>query len=406
MLIAGAALAFALLSGGEDEVCCAPEPGPPAFTQPVPGPDELGPLAIGVNESNPHLMAPGPQPAEFAPWRDRLLALQPRFARILVDWARVQPSPETPPDWSQPADGCLRGLPPCAAFSGIADQLRAAKAAGAQPVVFILSTPEWAAVPASGCEGDAGARARMTADLAAYRTLVRSLLQLGQREDIALPWWSPWNEPNHPTFFGPQRETCDARAPLRSADRYAELFDAMKAELDAFGGEQRMLVGETAGFYEAKPRAASAAEFAAALPAEVVCAADVWAQHAYVKVDDELAADATGGPGAPEMLADIRAALEAKGCAGGPPPIWITETGANPETGAVGCEQLAEALVRWSEDPHVTAAFQYTFREDTEFRSGLADERLTELRPAYAAWRALAEGGAAALADPAAVCRS
>ncbi|HEY8583425.1 MAG TPA: hypothetical protein VIL49_10780 [Capillimicrobium sp.] len=399
--------------GGDD----APDPAPPptvatgpsqdaleAFTAPVPGPRELGPLAVGINESNPHLMGPGPQPEAFARWRDRLLELQPRFARILIDWARLQPSPSAPPDFAQPADGCLRGIPPCEPFSGIVDQLRAAKAAGAQPVIVVLSTPEWAARPASGCEGEAGPRARMTADVEAYRVLVRSLVELGQREGIALPWWSPWNEPNHPTFFGPQRERCDAAEPLASAEPYAELFRAMKVELDAAPGEQRMLLGETAGFYEPRERAGAAAEFAAALPRDVVCAADVWAQHAYVKVDDELAADATGGAGAPEMLAAIGRALDAHGCEGGPLPLWVTETGASPQAGETGCRELARALARWHRDERVTAAFQYTFREDTAFRSGLADERLTELRPAYAAWRALVEGGREALDAPEAVC--
>ncbi|HEU4658159.1 MAG TPA: hypothetical protein VFR97_11565 [Capillimicrobium sp.] len=397
-----AAIVAALLSGGEEP---GEAPGPSGdFIAPVPPPDAYGPLAVGIDEANPHLVAPGPQPPEFAPWRDRLLAIEPRFLRVLIDWRRVQPSPSAGPDWAQPADGCLRGIPPCAPFSGIVDELRAAKAAGMQPVVVILNTPEWAAVGPSGCEGDAGAHARMTADLEAYRVLVRSLLELGEREGIALPWWSAWNEPNHPTFFGPQRARCDASAPVQSAERYAELVRAMKAELDAAPGRQRILLGETAGFYAPRPAATSAAEFAAALPRDVVCSADVWAQHAYVKVDDELAADATGGAGAPELLRDVERALDVKSCEGGPLPIWITETGASPHAGQEGCRQLAEALGRWWDDPRVSAAFQYTFREDTEFRSGLADERLTELRPAYAAWKALADDGRAGVADPAAAC--
>lgn len=388
------------LVGGEDE----PAPPERALTRPPPDPRDVGPLAVGINEANPHLMGPGPQPAAFAPWRDRLLALEPRFARVLVDWARVQPSPDAPPDWAQPADGCLRGLPPCAPFAGIADQLRAAKAAGLDVVVVVLSTPDWAAAEPGGCEGGAGARARAPADPGAYRALVRSLLELGAAEDVALPWWSAWNEPNHPTFLGPQRARCDASAPPVVAGRYVELVRALRAELEAFPGEQRILLGEAAGFVAPRPRATAAAELAAALPRDVVCAADAWAQHAYVKVEDALAADASGGAGAPTMLAEVAAALDAHGCPGEPLPIWITETGASPGAGAEGCRELARSLARWHDDERVTAAFQYTFREDSAFRSGLADERLTELRPAYAAWRALAAGGRAALDDPAAAC--
>jgi hypothetical protein len=372
--------------------------------EPAPPPEPLAPLAIGITESNPHLIAPGAQPAEFVAWRDRLAALRPRLLRVLVDWRRVQPSPTAGPDWFQPADGCLRGLPPCAAFNGIADQLRAANAAGLQPVVTILNTPDWAASPPGGCEGDAGPRARVPADLEAYRVLVRSLLELGAAEGVALPWWSAWNEPNHPTFLGPQRERCGEASRALTPDAYAELVRAMKAELDAAPGEQRIVLGDVAGFGAPKPDAAGAAEFAAALPADVVCAASVWAQHAYVKVEGELAGDAGGEAGAPGLLRGVEDALDAKRCPGGAMPVWITETGADPGDGRGGCEAMVRTLAAWYDDPRVDAAFQYTFREDTEFRTGLADPRLTEPRPAYAAWSAFAEGGREALAQPAAAC--
>ncbi|UGS38095.1 hypothetical protein [Capillimicrobium parvum] len=362
-------------------------------------------MNAGITEANPHLVAPGPQPGAFTPWRDRLQALQPRYLRILVDWRRVQPTPSQGPDWSQPADGCLRGIPPCAAFSGIADELRAAAAAQMVPVIVILGTPDWAASPPAGCESErAGAAARMPADLEAYRVLIRSLLELGAGERIALPWWSPWNEPNHPLFFGPQRAACDADRAPQSPDRYAELVRAARAELDAAPGDQRIVLGEVAGFDAPRANAVGSAEFARALPDDVVCGAGVWAQHAYAKVAGELAADAAdpaAQPGAPRILRGVTDALDAHACPGGPLPVWITETGASSQDGRDGCEAMARALAVWSDDPRVDVAFQYTFREDTAFRVGLANPRLTRLEPAYGAWRALATGG---LGDPAAAC--
>lgn len=391
-----------VLPGGPERPAPPPTATQPPAGPPVPPPVPAAPLSAGITEANPHLVAPGPQPPEFAPWRDRLQALQPRYLRILVDWRRVQPSPSSPPDWSQPADGCLRGRPPCAAFSGIADELRAAAAARMVPVIVILGTPDWAASPAQGCESSsAGAAARMPADLEAYRVLIRSLLALGLRERIALPWWSPWNEPNHPLFFGPQRAACDAEAAAESPARYAELVRAAQAELAAAPGDQRIVLGEVAGFDAPRANAVGAAEFARALPDDVVCAAGVWAQHAYVKVSGELAADAAAEPGAPRILRDVTGALDAHGCPGAPLPVWITETGAASQDGRAGCMALARALALWSDDPRVDVAMQYTFREDTAFRVGLADPRLTRLEPAYAAWQALATG---ALGDPAAAC--
>ena len=273
------------------------------------------------------------------------------------------------------------------------------------PVIVILGTPDWAASPPAGCESErAGAAARMPADLEAYRVLIRSLLELGARERIALPWWSPWNEPNHPLFFGPQRAACDAAQAPQSPDRYAELVRAARAELDAAPGDQRIVLGEVAGFDAPRANAVGSAEFARALPDDVVCGAGVWAQHAYAKVRGELAADAAdpaAEPGAPRILRGVTDALDAHGCPGGPLPVWITETGAASQDGRDGCETMARALAVWSDDPRVDVAFQYTFREDTAFRVGLANPRLTRLEPAYAAWRALATGG---LGDPAAAC--
>ncbi|MBX5442402.1 MAG: hypothetical protein IRZ32_12865, partial [Solirubrobacteraceae bacterium] len=358
------------------------------------------PLVAGLTEANPHLIAPGDRPPAFAPWRDRVAALGLSYLRVLVDWRRVQPSPDAPPDLAQPADGCLRGVPPCAPFAGIADQLRAARDAGLTPVVVVLDTPEWAAAPARGCEArEAGPRARMPADLGAYRALVRAVLELGRAEGVELPWWAPWNEPNHPLFLGPQRAACDAGRPALAPGLYAELARAMAAELAAAPGEQRLVLGEVAGFDAPRRDAAGAAEFAAALPRDVACADGVWGLHAYVRVEDELAADAQA-PGAGALLDAVAAALDGHGCPGGPPPIWITETGTDPAAGADGCRAMAQALAAWRDDPRVQAAFQYTFREDTAFPVGLADAGLTRLEPAYAAWLARAEGRA----DLAAAC--
>jgi hypothetical protein len=330
------------------------------------------PIEIGITEANPHLIAPSDQPAAFAPWRDRLAALHPSYLRVLVDWARVQPSRDAPPDLAQGADGCLRGIPPCAPYGGIRDQLRAAKAAGMEVVVTFLGTPDWAA------GGRCGRGRTAVPDLAAYRSLLRSLAALGDQEGVALRWWSPWNEPNNPDFLG----QCNA---------YPGLAAAMA---DTLPPGARLVLGDAAGYDRSSPRTTGAADLAAGLPGALACAPGaVWAQHVYVRVDRHLAADAQRAPAGDVPLLDgVERALDSRGCAGPPAPLWITETGADPRDGAPGCVAMDAALRRWAADGRVAAAFQYTFRDDTAFPVGLADAGLTQLHPAYAAWLAWAAG--------------
>jgi hypothetical protein len=278
---------------------------------------------------------------------------------------------------------------------------------GWEIVATFYGTPDWAlrgGVP--GCGTD------RRPNLDAYRALVRSLRALAQQEGIPIHWWSPWNEPNHPEFLGPQRTGCDVDGDLLSPSEYANITTALQAEL---GPGDRLVLGEVAGFERRRPRALSSAEFARALPASVLCASDVWAQHAYVRPAGADAAPSpegdpslAGDPGAPTLLRDVAAALDAHGCER-THRIWITETGVggprtgetrpdDPATDVAGCQAMDGALRAWAANPRVDAAFQYTFREDTAFPVGLADVGLDRLYRAYDAWAAWSRPGAAPVA--------
>jgi hypothetical protein len=399
-----------LVSREEDE---APQ-RPPATTQaqpPAPPPDTRG-LVTGITEGNPFLLRGGEVPAAFAAARDRVVALKPRYFRLMVDWRRVQPTAAAPPDWGSPSDGCLRGEGPCAESAGIRDLLRAVRErqqadGGWQVVATFYGTPEWAlrgGVP--GCGTD------RRPNLDAYRALVRSLRDLAVQEGVPIHLWSPWNEPNHPEFLGPQRTECSEDAEPLSPAEYANIALALQAEL---GPQDRLVLGEVAGYDRPRARAVSAAEFARALPEEVACASDIWAQHAYVRSTDDVPEQRDGADpslagdpddaGDPALLRDVLEALDAHGCER-PHKLWITETGVggprtgetrpdSPEDDEAGCEAMAGALRAWADDPRVDAAFQYTFREDTAFPVGLADVGLDRLYRAYAAWEAWSRPGAA-----------
>jgi hypothetical protein len=406
-------LAVLLVTGGDDE----PAPRPPQRAQP-PQPRPAAPpgegLAIGLTETRPTLVwsrqAQPELPAAFAPWRDRLAELRPRWFRLLVDWAVLQPDPAQPPNWTMPNDGCERGRQPCLAFNGIRDVLRAvgsqqkAVPGTYEVLVSIYGVPPWAAAPPSGCERpDTAPRSRPINDqgLQAYRALIRSLAGLARTEGVALRWWSPWNEPNGPFFLSPQRAQCDRSSPPVSPAVFTRLARAMREELAALPGDQRLVIAELAGLPGPRLRGAGVEEFFVGLPDDVVCSASVYAQHAYAE---------RGRPASSQGPVDqLEAALDRRPCAAGK-PIWITETGVGGQdvggerTGGLAtlrrdCRALDAALRRWDADPRVEAAFQYTFRDDPAFPVGLADVGLTRAWPTYDLW--LAWGGDRPPAGPA-----
>ncbi|HEY4097346.1 MAG TPA: hypothetical protein VGM33_17625 [Baekduia sp.] len=372
-------------------------------------------LATGLTESNPELLfdpvsqatvAPG-----FAPWRDRVVALHPRYLRVPIYWSQLQPDPAQPARLDQPADGCARGAPPCGATNGIRDELaaiaslqQAAGPAGGPDVEIVFAgVPAWAANPASGCErSDAGPSSRpiTPAGLVAYKALITQLAALAQQEGARVRFWSPWNEPNHPSFISPQRATCSARSPSLAPAVYAQLVRAAHETLDAIPGDQQLVLGEMAGSTTPSPRRSTVQEMVAALPDDVACASRLWSQHDYAQVAPD--------PGKPDPVTELEHALDARRCTAGA-HIWITETGVGgDEPGGerptdeaslrAQCRAQDGLLRKWAADPRVDAAFQYTFREDAAYPVGLADAGLTRTYPTYDLW--LAWGGTRAPTAP------
>jgi hypothetical protein len=144
-----------------------------------------------------------------------------------------------------------------------------------------------------------------------------------------------------------------------------------------------MVLGELAGLDKRRPMTTSIKEFVDAIPAEVACASKTWTQHGYV--------------GGRDPVDDLERALARKGCE--QTRIWITETGVGaPRSGEErrtsrgsqvrACGRLHRRLERWYKDPRVTAAFQYTFREDDLFPTGLVTTDLAGAFPALGEWMA------------------
>ncbi len=337
--------------------------------------------------------------------------MHPRYLRLLIDWAQLQPSQAAPADLERPVDGCARGTPPCGSYPGVAGELeaiasqqRAARGRGEpepQVVVDMLGAPPWAVQPPHGCEAPGTpptARAVRADALPAYRALIAQLIALGRQKGVALPWWTPWNEPNNPRFLAPQRESCAASGPPLASEAYAALARAMAGELDASGTGARMVLGELGGYETGSPHRLAVDEFVRALPAEVLCLARDWSVHAYAAYGRARA------PREEDPVTKLERALDARGgCAAGA-RLWVTEAGAGaprpgrPRAATAGEEEgsrgaLARQLSAWSSDPRVAAVFQYSFREDPAYPVGLVDPSLRRLYGTYSLWLAFSHGG-------------
>ena len=321
----------------------------------------------------------------FRRWRDELVRMKPELYRLVIVWEMLQPDPAAPADLAKVDLGCMRDKQPCAPYASVQDQLRALAArqreGGWQSLVVFTSTPQWAAAPPQLCRtGEEGYGTPR--DLAAYRALVSSVLDLAEAYGVRIDYLTPWNEPNHPYFISPQRKACDALSPSRAVAPYARLARAARAELA--GRETQLVLGEMAGILEPSARATGVAEMIQGLPRELVCAAPVWSQHAYI--------------GGTDPVATVKAALATRRCPR-EHAIWITETGVGPAPGglslargitseAQGCRLLHRRLRAWRADPRVTVAAQYTMREDDLFPTGLVTTDLARARPALREWQA------------------
>ena len=364
-----------------------------------------GSLAVGITEPNPNFLWPRGvrDPAEpFGRWRDELDRLQPAYYRLVLDWAALQPQQGGRANLDLPSGGCMRDIQPCAAWGGVRDQLRAIAArqqrTGVKALVVLTGSPAWAARPAGGCERagiEPRSRAPRTDALPAYRALVADTLAAAAAAGAELRYWSAWNEPNHPYFISPQRRRCAGSARSAAVGPYVEMARALAAELEEAPGKQEYVLGELAGLDRRKPRNTAVEEFARALPKRLVCGAKAWSQHGYVGGRDPVEPSAEG--------------IASHGCARAP-EIWITETGVGaprrgrerseaPAAQRRACLAMHRRLKRWYEDPRVTAAFQYTLREDDRFPTGLVTTALDRSYPVLRAWQAW--GGPRGPADPA-----
>lgn len=422
-------VALGYLLGGQGDDERADPPAPTAPTRAAPSPDgaparldRSGELAVGLVSRDVAALTPmsaGPI-AGYDAAREAVGAMAPRQVRVDVRWDQLQPSADAPLDPGRVTDdGCGRERArPCGpeiSLRAVLAQLAAQQQEhpGAfRPLITFWGMPEWAGeAPTEGCGFEdvrAGARPLAAGQEAAYRAAIRAVWTALRDAGIGASDWTPWNEPNAPYFLDPQRASCSRDAELRSPAPYARMVAAMDEELQALRGadpaaaaEHRLVIGEVAAWGAPSTRAVTADEFLRALPDDVLCRADVIGLHGYL--------DARPPVGRGEPVAAALGELDRRPCLDDV-PAWITETG----VGAPGsgrerdgdrrtqqdeCRLMGDQLTRWYHHPRITAAFQYSVRDDAAFPTGLVDERVRTTYPVADVW--IAWGGARAPDGPA-----
>lgn len=312
------------------------------------GSDEpRGELALGITEPNPAFLVESGMPA-FERWRPALADIAPAYHRIVVVWSSsVGTDGAFDPAATQ--TGCMRDVGPCAPWDGLRAQLEAVP-----PEREVLVVPMYTP----------GADQQAPPDLEAYRAMVRAVNAEADRAGVAIGYWSPWNEPNHPGFLHQ----------VRAPEVYEQLAKVLQEELRP---GQQLVLGELAG-----AQAHGFEAFVRALPEDLVCEAPIVSVHEYLP-----------DPGDPVERLEPLLDCDQR--------IWVTELGTRP---AGTCEQEHAALVRYYEHPRVDAAFHYTLREDDRFRTGLVSTDLEAPLPALPLWQAWGSRTDTAAAPPRAPC--
>ena len=371
-------------------------------------------LALGLDEENASLLGTT-GPAAFAPWRQRLAALDPTFVRLDVVWSKLQPAANDAPDWNQQQSGCVRDVPPCAPYDGLRGQLHAlAEQQRAHPGRFIgyvvlFGAPPWATAPRHGCvppNVDPTGLTLSDEGRAAYGRFVAGVLQVARQEGADLRYWSAWNEPNQPAFLSPQRDGCHVNAPAVSPDEYAALVRELRVTLDEAPGTSssswarprpttrrappppRRSSSSTACLRTSSARPTSGPS----TPTSAPRASAPWpTSRAIPARRARRSSDRAGARVGPARLLAAEAHLDHRDRGRRPQARRPAPTSAAALRGQ--CRALNAALQAWYRAPRVDAAFQYTFREDNTYPVGLVNTGLTETYPTYDLLRAWSDRG-------------
>jgi hypothetical protein len=250
-----------------------------------------GPLDTGIRYAN--LGSDAANQIEAA----RMRAAGAVVTRITLYWSSVAPSGSAPPADFQPRDPA----DPNYQWQTLDAQIQMVSAAGLQPMVSILSAPEWAEGGARGSY-EAGTYKPSPTALADFATAAAERYS-GSFEGLPrVRYWAIWNEPNLSAYLSPQ---VDNNGKWLASDLYRSLLNAGADAIHAVHADNLVIGGDTSpyGDVSTNPRRTRPLDFLE----QVVCLKeksatnttthkttivyqsacgsqakfDVWAQHPY-----------------------------------------------------------------------------------------------------------------------------
>jgi hypothetical protein len=180
-------------------------------------------------------------PAQVRHHARTIAALGADRVRITAGWSTVAPAPQS----AQKPGGRFRAFDPSTYPEGAWDRLdtavRAARDAGLDVMLDLAFwAPRWAvARPASN-----PARHRHAPDPAEFAHFAEAV---ARRYGHAVDLFTTWNEPNHPSFLGPQwRRTRSGRVRPASPHVYRAMHEAAYTSIKRVRPHARVLLGATA----------------------------------------------------------------------------------------------------------------------------------------------------------------
>jgi hypothetical protein len=246
--------------------------------------------------------------------------------RVLLNWREVAPAnPSAGFDPTNPGD-------PEYKWQKFEGEVRAAAAAGLQPIVVIRSAPDWAEGPGAGREGtvqpDPGRFAQ-------FAHAVATRYSGGFQGLPRIRYWQAWNEPNHFGFLNPQ-------ANLAAVGHYRALLNAFADAVHAVRADNAVIAGGMAPFRNDASDALVIPPLA--FMRALLCVSsdrkpkatcntsvkfDIWSHHPYTSgspTHDAANADDASISALPQMRRMLSAAARAGHVVSNSPlRFWVTE---------------------------------------------------------------------------------